>query len=377
METNKVLIDNFTNGFVTMSDFKYLITNVFKGNYTDISLLERIGSRNHPFSQDPITNNDFHTSLIEEQITKVCSTDTFNKNKKDYVISRISLSKSNRINIDLHIQKINDKIQFYLVGSDLKDYFMFLPKLGHYPHTGSLNSKWYGYEYKSYMIKIALGLKLIEIMLFGIKIQNIYNINETKTGILGLEVQFEIPTKYKTYDMLNLQSSTRCSLNPIKISDGIFLYGKNGINHESSNKIISILRTFSHISDLLFPTIITNYDLIEFNTSTYHFAICSWNNHARILVKTGKINIMIIDPWMKFLPRIISNSLSLVLVNSGIKVGFFSRNQKDQTSEGSCMLCILARLIFMIDSEESIEKNICKPIPDFYAYFVKKMYLNI
>ena len=355
------LNNNFTNGFVNMTDLKYLVTTLFRG--INVPLLEIIGSSTHPSGK---SNNDFHSMLIENQVKKVYSYE----GKKDFLISRISLAKKNHINIDLHVQKSDNKVQFYFVGSDLKYYFMFLPKINHYPHTGTSNSKWYGYESKSYMIKIALGLKLIEIMLFNIRINQTYDLNST--GILGLEVNFDISDKYIAYQMLTLDKSIRSSSNPIKISEGIFIYGKNGINNDIIDKMILILNLkFSHISELLFPIIIKNYDLFEFNSSNYTYAICSWNHHARILVKIED-KIMIIDPWMKYLPIVVRENLTLL--NSDIKIGFFSRNQKDQTSEGSCVFCVFARVIFMIDSYESIQKNICKPIPDFYAYLVKIIY---
>lgn len=361
------LNNNFTNGFVTMTDLKYLVTSVFRG--TSVQLLEIIGSSTHPSGQ---SNTDFHSVLIKNQVEKVYSYE----GKKDFLLSRISLAKINHINIDLHVQKSDNKVQFYLVGLDLKHYFMFLPKIGHYPHTGTSNSKWYGYESKSYMIKIALGLKLIEIMLFNIRIKQTYDLNST--GILGLEVNFDIPDKYIMYQMQLLDTSIRSSSNPIKISEGIFVYGKNGINANITNKMMLMLNSkFSHISELLFPTIIKNYNLVEFNSSHYTYAICCWNHHARILVKIQE-RIMIIDPWMQYLPRIVRENLALT--NSNIKIGFFSRDQKDQTSEGSCVFCVFARVIFMIDSDVSIQpnvsirENISKPIPDFYAYLVKIIY---
>lgn len=361
MASYQTLTNNFTNRFVTMTDLKYLITNVFSG--IDIPLLETIGISTHPSGQ---SNIDFHTVLIANQVAKIDSSE----GKRDYIISRISLSKVNHINIDLHVQKSDNKIQFYLVGSDLKNYFMFLPKIGHYPRTGTSNSKWYGYEAKSHMIKIALGLKLIEIMLFSIQIKSTYDL--ISNGILGLEVNFDIPDKYISYHFITLETSIRSSSNPIKISEGIFMYGKNGLNNESCDKMITLLISqLTHINELLFPSVIKNYELIDFNSSHYTYAICCWNHHARILAKIER-SIIIIDPWMKYLPRIIRENLTIA--NSNIKIGFFSRNQKDQTSEGSCVFCVFARVIFMIDTNDLVQKNVCKPIPDFYAYLVKIIY---
>jgi len=137
MAQKLTISDNLTKGFVTKTDLKYLVSTIFAGK--QVTELDTIGSKPHPSGQ---TNLAFHNSQIQEQIDKVCSSQY---EKLDYVLSRISLSKSNKINIDVHVQKSGNQVKFYFVGSDLRDYFMYLPRLGPTnPHTGTHHSKWYG-----------------------------------------------------------------------------------------------------------------------------------------------------------------------------------------------------------------------------------------
>lgn len=363
--------NNSTNRSFTKTDLNYLVSSIFKGK--SLPELEAIGSQAHPSGK---SNLDFHTSQIQEQITKVCSVQC---EKLDYTINRISLSKYNKINIDVHVQKSGDIIHFYISGPDLRDYFMYLPKLGKYPRTGSAHSKWYGIECRSKISDIALNLKLLEIMLFGIHILDAHTISTTGTGILGAEVKFTIHPKYASDDDIICEENKSSSSNPIKTSDGIFIYGKNGVNPENTSKLLDEIRSrFDHIEYQVFPTVIKDWDLSEFVRSTYRFALCSWNRHARILVKScRKLDVMIIDPWMDGLPRVISSQL--VPINPQIRIGFFSRTLKDQKGEGSCVFCAMARLISLVDMSESTSPDIAsgKPIDDFYAYLVKTIYKKI
>jgi hypothetical protein len=368
MSTLSTLTNNLTNGFVTKTDLIYLVSNIFAGK--SVPEIESIGSRSHPSGK---SNLDFHTSQTLEKIAQVLST---KYEKLDYTISRISMSKYNKVNIDVHFQKSGDKIQFYLSGPDLRDYFMYLPKIGHYPQTGTSHSKWYGLECKARIEKIALELKLLEILLLNIRITDTYTTSLTNTGILGLEVEFTIPDKYESDADITNEANKMSSTNPIKVSDGTFLYGKNGVAPENTSKLLDLFRSkFPHIDSQVFPTVIINWDLTEFVSSSYRFALCSWNRHARILVKSRKkIDVMIVDPWMNGLPRAVSSQLAPA--NPKIRIGFFSRSRKDQSSEGSCVLCAMARLISLVDIANSdlIEVALSKPIDNFYAYLVKTIY---
>jgi hypothetical protein len=360
------LTDNITTDFVTKSDLKYFITSIF--NDVPLIKLMDIASMPHPSGK---TNYDFHYTQTLSQIEKVSNA----FGKLDYIINRISISRHNKINIDVHIQKSDEKINFYIIGPDLKDYYMFLPKIrcGHivYPRTGSSNSKWYGEECKKKFVIISVSLKLLEIMLMRVKIVKSYS--TSITGILGVEVPFEIPQKYTYGDIITSCEQITNPQNPIKVSPGIFLYGKNGIDIKSINKLLDVLRSlFTHINEQVYPTIIEEYDLSDYISSQYRFAICTWDRHARILVKSDKNIILIIDPWMNTLPLIIKNKL--LDVNNSIYINFLSRNIKDQKNEGSCVFCALSRLISLVDSCEPIKINANKPIDDFYAYLIKTIY---
>ncbi len=369
MAQQSTLTDNLTAGFVTKSDLKYLVSNIFAGN--SLPDLITIGTKTHPSGK---TNLAFHTSQIQELITKVCSTPY---EKLDYVISRISLSRTNKINIDLHVQKSKDQVKFYFVGSDLRDYFMYLPRMAPYPHTGTAHSKWYGIECRTRIESIALNLKLLDLLLFGIRVSDTYEVSTSGTGILGLELPVTIPDQYKGDSQITSESGIRSTFNPTKVADGLFLFGKNGVNSENTSRLLDELRArFSHLEERIYPTVIRDWELSPFVNSKYRFALCSWNKHARILVKSCRsVDVLIIDSWMNGLPRVISAQLGPA--NPKIRIGFFSRTIKDQKSEGSCVFCAMARLVSLVDSSESPDVASSKPMGDFYAYLVKRVYSGL
>ena len=360
IQSNNITTTQCAKSDITKSDLKLFIEKIFKNKTFDF--IEKVSNSKHPSGK---TNGDFHMSTINNLINIVIKS-----NKKDFMLSRVSLRKTNFIHFDLHIQKNDDNIQFYFCGPDLVNYYMFLPKTRSGPKTGSNKSKWYQYCDIELIKSIANKLRLLEVGLLNVNIVDTYI--ESKLGILGVEVVFDIPEKYKEYSKVSDNISN--NKNPIKISDGIFLYGKNGVVNIKSQFIIEKIRTeFVHISTLLFPFFICDYNLTDFHNSDYKYAVCSWNNHIRILTKLSimknKINIWIIDPWMDRLPRSINDNL--IVINPSIKIGFYARNRKDQTNEGSCLFCALSRLVMLIDSDKPIIDSLKEPIDDFYAYFVK------
>lgn len=136
------------------------------------------------------------------------------------------------------------------------------------------------------------------------------------------------------------------------------------------NKIITKIRqNYPICENQIYPTLITDYDLTDFYSSDYIFGISSWNRHARILIKNQmNLDIMIMDPWMDNLPRIVSSNL---LAINKIKIGFFRRIIKDQKSnEGSCGLCVLARVFHLVLNNGFSKEIVNQPIPDFCAYWV-------
>lgn len=372
MAQTSTLSDNLTAGSITKTDLKYLVSNIFAGK--QVPELDAIGTKSHPSGK---SNLAFHNSQIQEQINKVCSTPY---EKLDYVLSRISLGKTNKVNIDVHVQKSGSNIKFYFVGPDLRDYFMYLPRLGpSNPHTGTSHSKWYGIECRTRIEPIVLKLRLLELLLFGIRISETYNVSSTGTGILGLEVPITIPELYNQDPLITCKASLTNSANPTKMSDGLYLFGKNGVRPENTSALLDILRLkFAHLECEIYPTVIRDWDLSAFVSSDYRFALCSWNNHARILVQSCRsVDVLIIDPWMNGLPRVVSEKLGPA--NPTVLIGFLSRTIKDQKGEGSCVFCALARLVSLVDASrtESPDKAAAKPVDDFYAYLVKTVYSGL
>jgi hypothetical protein len=368
MEQIKIA-NNIKRGFITMSDLKFLITTIFEGKTHPH--LEVIGNNMHPTGQ---TNNEYHLDQINKLIENVYKSYVEFK-YNDKILSRISIQKLNQVNIDVHIHvdRNDPDISFYIMGPDLKYYYMFLPSNS---ITGTHNSKWYSLVNRELMTHIALNLRLLEIMLFTIKLKNIYD--NKKNGILGLEVPFEIPNCYKTLDLINNQDNIMCRMNPIKVSKGRFLYGKNIVYNNDLNKIISYIRQNIVIMfDKIYPTVINTYDLNIFVSSYYTYAITSWNNHARIIIKyETDNNILIIDPWMEKLPYKVK--MELDEKNKHITCSLLNRHIRDQDHEGSCGFCAFSRLLYIVDNEQELLSSIInKPIPDFYAYAIKMLYLRL
>lgn len=102
-------------------------------------------------------------------------------------------------------------------------------------------------------------------------------------------------------------------------------------------------------------------------------------------------DIWIIDPWKKKLKK--ETWDDIVETNSKINIQFIKRIIKDQSSEGSCVLCSFARILYILCSidfdnhkynnvEErcslslNVQQNILNPIPDFFAYLASYIFRN-
>jgi len=374
-----ILEKNISNGFLNQSNINYIIEKIFIGKIPNI--LKIIG--NNIEESRNISNYLYHKNQIEIIINKLINLNT----TKNFVLSRIIISRINKINFDVYLSNNNNELKFYFAGEDLVKYHMFLPKFYNKhnkiikPITGSHNSKWYPFELKYFIMNIAINLRLFEILLRKIKITSDYN--QLKIGILGCEVSFKIPESYKFDKIICNDDEIKSNYNPIKIKDGLFVFGKNGVNIKNSQKIINFLRLkYSKFNDSLYPTHINNYLLDDFIKSPYNFALTIWNQHTRILVKDNLIesSIKVIDPWMKKLPFEIKNKL--ILNNPSIQIDLLNRTCVDQGAEGSCTLCAISRLLFLIDNYISREKDsldlLCNiKIPDFYAYFASLMFRKI
>ncbi len=364
------IMDKYVNmsneNTINKSELKTLVISILQGKRPQC--LENFSKKFHTSS---LTFHDLNTNTVSKMIEIVSSSENF----KDYVLSRINLHKNNKIDIDIHIQKSNNILSFYLIGPDLKYYHMHLLKIINQPKTGTNHSKWYNWSEKDNLISMAVNLRLLELYLWSITLIDEY---ETKTiGVLGLEVPFTIPKTYSEDSLIISSSNILSENNPTKISPGIFYFGKNGMSNDTTKKLLdNILVRYSHIAVNVYPDIIMDYNLDKFITSTYNYAICCWNRHARILIKRVKnCDILIIDPWMDGLPRKIQVEIHEVN-KSKYKIGFLSRKVKDQNKEGSCVLCVFSRLLYLVEYPD-IKKNPFTPIPDFYAYMVNLLYREI
>lgn len=264
---------------------------------------------------------------------------------------------------------------------------MYLPKFRNGttivgPKTGTHNSKWYGFEFKTHIVKMAVNLRLLEIYLFANRIDESW---ETKlTGLLGSEVSFEIPEVYKEILDINSPEQISSKFNPIKIGYGMYIYGKNGTSQDNIQSMINFIRENfgTKYDELLYPIYLTDYDLKDFINSKYLIALSSWNRHSRLLVKMNMDmlqSIQIIDPWMKRLPEIITASLQSS--NPSILFELFYRTIKDQSKEGSCSLCAFSRLFNFVNNYHGEDINLSlltnltnKPLNDSDAYMTSYVY---
>ena len=398
----------------------------------------------HPKTFKP--NYETHKEQINQLIAQINNNDS---NKKMFVLSRISYLKPNIIDIDLCVCKSDQKkIQYYFVGRDLGKYYKFLPcyelnlgnrKISIRPKTGTSHAKFYPDCVKDFMIEIAINLRMLELYCKKCKMVPGHMLKETK--LLGSIIPFDIPPFYKDWVELTDHNEIYSQDNPVKIAEGKFLFGKNGITSGRAGWMLNLLfDKYPQFKNYCCPRVFNTCDLNKFILSEYTFAITSWKQHSRFIIKIkktddinydnislenmitdlneesdenkldpeineesdeskdleesekniiGLYNILIIDPWMKKLPDLVKNKLEQKNPLNEIK--FFNRIIKDQSKEGSCVLCTLARLIYLISSlylinkEEQIENNnlineyikcLNTPVPDFYAYLVKFLYRN-
>jgi len=356
---------------INQTELNLLITNILQGKIPDV--LKNIGMLKHP-SND--SNYQFHITCINKLIEKTRIENT----NCNYLLSRISILKYNKIKIDLYINKCDGNINFYIVGDDLQYYHMYLPSIIDRnrlikPRTGTHNSKWYPWIAKKLMINISINLRLLEILL---KYSNVSIEYMKQTyGILGLEVNFDIPEHLKSNTLICSFDELNSKLNPIKLKSGFFLFGKNGTNNQIINSMLKYIKTnFYDISEQLFDVFLDTYDLNEFINSNKQYAIVSWKYHCRIIFKSNidnNIILNIIDPWMKYLESDILENL--ISCNSKCKINFIIRKIKDQDREGSCALCSIARLLYLLDNQDiNFDILINNTIPDFYIYWTSLIY---
>lgn len=307
---------------------------------------------------------------------------TISGTKRVYNLSIFKVGDLNIIDVNVNIAKDEKgKLNFYLSGRGLKTYcsrllhFVVTHQYGknvHYPQNGSNFTKWYPFIGKCIpiMLNMATNFRLLELYLREHRAHR--TIVDSK-NILGIDIPIVIPDVYQQY--LCLERGTNNIHNPRKIGTGKYIFGRNGITNENTTKIIEIVRNkFNHLHSKIYPMNINTDDLMDFYNSANQFAIGSFSTkHERLLIKIDD-SILIIDPWMKYFPK--KTMESIVCANKTINVEFLQRSMCDQDKEGSCVLCCIARMLYVADclalhnvyTRETIEQIVDEPITDFYAY---------
>lgn len=392
-----------------IENLKYLRNIIISGKIPEELL--QIRNRIH---RDSKTNYVFHRDQVKEKI------DWFKNNNGEKfnlvtILSRVSYMKPNTVDIDLCLTKnlFDNNLYFYFIGRDLAECFILLPSYNVilpngksfiiYSKKGHNHCRIYPFIISDKLIEIAINLRLLEIYT---KENNLHTgILKKQTHLLGSVIPFEIPDKFKLLDNIIDPIEYNSIDNPVKIHSGIFLFGINGLKNKIITKMLTILFVqFPCYQLLVFKFPLSTYKLSKVLLEEYKFILTSWDKHQRLLIKIPKdkdymINtleidklkeyeILIIDPWK----RKLSNNILIKLNqnNPHVTFRFMNRNIKDQDKEGSCSMCILARLLYILDSlypnnldpeiqagNKLIDEYINilnKPIPDFYAYLVKYLY---
>ncbi|MFN9115311.1 MAG: hypothetical protein ACK5XN_35080, partial [Bacteroidota bacterium] len=321
-------------------------------------------------------NKIAHLNMIDTIVDRAIA------EKKDMILSMVSIASRPVIDINVRVvYKLDKTLEYYIVGRDLRKYHMFLPKIhdrkigrSYGPRTGTNNSKWYPFFMATVMKNIALHLRMLDLYLKTNRVYITQDYTVATSGILGIEVPVEIPESFA--DIINVDD-LHCDSNPIKKSDGIYIFGKNGTSAETANKMLEQLSTFKQFKNI-YPVQIKTADmLVEFVKSPYIMALAVWNHHARVLVKNECIKtIEILDPWKKTIDLATLTEFTNSLIESKWKIKFIQRSIVDQfLTEGSCVMVAFSRLLFMasFDLSEILSKyNV--HISDFFAFLTSFIY---
>ncbi len=417
-----------------INQINQLVIQVVSG-YTTPEL-EIIKNQSHPKTKK--SNEQAHREQIIQLIDKIKISDR----NKTYVLSRLSYLHPNIVDIDLCVSKSSSgKVNFYFVGRDLAFCYRSLPsytvnlpnnrKINIYPRTGTSHSKFYPDLVEKPLIEIAINFRMLE--LYGRNQKMTTGALMKSNRLLGSDIPFDIPQLFSNWEELISSQEINSEENPIKIKDGQFFYGKNGVSGGRTGWMLTkLFENIPHFSQLCCPRVISSYDLTRFIMSDFVFAMTSWNRHSRLIIKLNKsdeefetaslvedneveetenvigdevelesepdeqesnhdldmdlikakfssVKILIIDPWMKRLPEKVFTKLNEK--NNLLDFKLYNRVIRDQNKEGSCVLCTLSRLIYLmssvsIDSDlnKEIELHLNKPIPDFYAYLTKFLF---
>lgn len=355
---------------LNQSELGTIIRNIFRGVVTPV--LEDTFRQVYRCEENQL----HHQRLIEEIDT------TSKKEMKDMVLSMISLRTSPIIDIIVRtVTKPSQQTEYYIFGSDLRKYHMYLPKIHDKrtgklsaPKTGPKHSKWYPFFIAKTMKNIALHLRMLDIYLKTNCIKITPEYTKSTSGILGMEVLFEIPEDFE--DIVSVEDFEN-ALNPIKRCDGIYVYGKNGIDKEITNKIARLIASLPKFSHVFSKQLTSSEELLEFIKSPQTIAIGCWNRHARVLIKNNTLQVVdIIDPWKRKIDIETLSEFNSAVSTCDWSINFVVRRIVDQVrGEGSCVLVAFARLLFLASSDDIINKSIYEnPIPDFFAFLSSHFY---
>lgn len=321
-------------------------------------------------------NYTFHSQLVDQIDAQV------KYEMRDMALSLITIRNRPVVDIIVRVVKrAGSDTQYYIVGSDLRKYHMYLPKIHDKktgcsirPRTGTNHSKWYPFFLEKTMKNIALHLRMLDLFLKNNRIRITRDYTTAETGILGAEVHFDIPERFR--DMFVVDDLEKDS-NPTKIANGLYVYGKNGVNKESSAQIATTIASLTEFTHVFPKQVTTPEELVEFIKAPQTIAMGSWNRHARVLIKHCAVKTVdILDPWKRTIESETLTRFRTLASSCDWSVNFVVRSIVDQVrGEGSCVLVAFARLLFLASCGASINSFMYNlQIPEFYAFFSSYFY---
>ncbi len=296
------------------------------------------------------------------------------------------------------------------------------------------------------MINGAVNFRMLEIYA---RSRNMHTgMSHKSDGLLGSVIPFEIPELFKGWVELSQHEEINSDNNPIKIQNGKFFFGKNGVTSGRTGWMINmLLRNMPEFAADCCPFVLKTVDMSRFMLSDYKYAMTSWEKHSRFVIKVpinsvtsqeteeqvdvhdeqteeqtyeqteekteeqieeydeenseGTSNedfsigdnfeefknkceqyeIWIIDPWMRRLPAKLDEKIK-TRNNPILTIKLANRIIKDQDKEGSCVLCAVSRLVYLMSqtigststTQQELINILNQPIPDFYAYLAKYLF---
>jgi hypothetical protein len=384
----KYLID--TAGQILKSDgnFRNILLNFIKSNPDDAIIQQKYFATQldivfHFLNSQPDQRNKYLPRAIFRELT--------HKNKIVKINIQLYLSFCNNEELNLVVPNL----QWSIFGEDLQEIFRFCPLqinndgTKNIPKIGTKHSRWYniakGYniinDYSSNINFIELSRIVLEIRMLQIYISKsnsvltkriIYISSEQSTGILGVDLKIDL-SSLNDFDIMHCTSFCKIIQpfihyknkgNPHKLSNGIFVYNRNGTLHESLNKICdNELRNIPGIFNkhILF---ITNklesfvegkkYLSDMMLSKDYYIGVMTIDNHTLFWVKyykilNGRMQTVwyLCDPWGKTISK-----KYLMLLNEFIQLynishwEFLVREYTEQyNTEGSCAIATLSRVV--------------------------------